>query len=111
MTRADQLDQAAAPPLAVGDAVEFRTDGRWERGTVTRTWDRPVSAPYVTVRAERGGLFVRAPGDVRRPSLTCPQCGGGDFSLQLGGRASGAVSCSGCGLVLDQGAAVSGGAA
>lgn len=35
------------------------------------------------------------------PSLTCPACNSADFSLQLGGRNSGAVSCAACGFTLD----------
>jgi hypothetical protein len=31
--------------------------------------------------------------------LTCPECGGADFELRLGGRRSGEISCRGCGLV------------
>jgi len=29
--------------------------------------------------------------------FTCPDCGAADFELQLGGRASGVITCRGCG--------------
>lgn len=32
-------------------------------------------------------------------ALSCPECGGADFELMLGGRRSGQVCCRGCGLV------------
>jgi len=43
------------------------------------------------------------PPEQASPGLVCPACGSGDFSLQLGGRANGAVSCRACGLTLDSG--------
>lgn len=30
-------------------------------------------------------------------AFACPECGGSDFALQLGGRKSGTVQCQGCG--------------
>ncbi len=36
-------------------------------------------------------------------SLTCPECGGREFELFLGGpRHSGQVACAGCGLMFDR---------
>lgn len=51
----------------------------------------------VCIRSTRRTYRRAAPA----PSLTCPACSSADFSLQLGGRNSGAVSCAACGFTLD----------
>jgi hypothetical protein len=43
-----------------------------------------------------------APAAAAPEQLVCPECGGTEFELFLGGRRSGQVACAGCGLMFDR---------
>lgn len=57
--------------------------------------------PWCAIARQAMDRAMTGPEPASGPGLLCPACGSDQFQLWLGGKRSGQVSCSGCGLAFN----------